>query len=74
MYKEHFHQKIKEARIRAGYTQKQVTEITGIPQPALSRIEKGDIEPSIENLGILIDFYAVSADWIIGTGISKKGN
>lgn len=73
MYKEQFHEKMKEARIRAGYTQKQITELTGIPQSAISKIEKGVAEPSIENLGILIDFYEVSADWILGTGI-KRGN
>lgn len=73
MYKEQFHKKIKEARMRAGYTQKQITELTGIPQSAISKIEKGNTEPSIETLGILIDFYEVSADWILGTGI-KRGN
>lgn len=72
MYKESFHQKIKKARIDAGYTQKQIEEITGISQSILSKIESGDREPSIENLCTLIDFYEVSADWILGTN-KKRG-
>lgn len=71
MYREVLPQKLKKARLEAGYTQKQVAEITGISQAIISNIENGNREPSIENLGILIDFYEVSADWILGTGIKK---
>ncbi len=71
MYKEAFHQKLKKARIEAGYTQKQISEITRIPQNTLSRYETGEREPDIENLCILIDFYEVSADWILGTGMKR---
>lgn len=72
MYREILPQKLKKARMEAGYTQKQVEELTGISQAIISNIENGNREPSIENLGILIDFYAVSADWILGTGITKR--
>lgn len=71
MYKETFHQKLKKARIEAGYTQQQISEITKIPQNTLSRYETGEREPDIENLCILIDFYEVSADWILGTGMKR---
>lgn len=71
MYTEHFTQKIKAARTDAGYTQQEVSEETGIPRSTISRIESGTRQPDIENLGILIDFYEVSADWILGTGKKK---
>lgn len=71
MYREHCAHKLQKARLEAGYTQKQIAEITGISQPILSRIEKGEREPSIENLCILIDFYEISADWVLGTGKKK---
>lgn len=71
MYTEHFTQKIKAARTDAGYTQQQVAVETGIPRSTISRIESGTRQPDIENLGILIDFYEVSADWILGTGKKK---
>lgn len=71
MYAEHFAEKIKRARIEAGYTQQQVAEQTSIKQSQLSKIENGTQEPSIEILGKLIDFYEVSANWILGTGKKK---
>ena len=72
MYRETLPSKIKKARLDAGYTQMQVAKITGISQAIISNIENGNREPSIENLGILIDFYEVSADWILGTGMKKR--
>lgn len=68
MYSEHFPEKIKKARLDAGYTQLQVAKITGISQAILSNMENGNREPSLENLGILADFYEVSTDWLLGTG------
>ena len=72
MYAEHFKHKIKAARLNAGYTQQQVEDATGIPRTTISRLENGTREPELENLGKLIDFYEVSADWILGTGINKR--
>ena len=72
MYKESMPQKLKEARKQAGYTQQQVADILKIPQNTISRYETGDREPDYETLGRLIDFYEVSADWILGTGIKPR--
>ena len=72
MYAAHFKEKIKQARIDTGYTQQQVEDITGIPRATISRLESGKRQPDLENLGKLIDFYEVSADWILGTGKRKK--
>lgn len=71
MYKENFAKKLKAARKEAGYTQKQVEEYTGISQSILAYLETGKREPSIENLGILIDFYGINANWLLGTGTPK---
>lgn len=73
MYKEMFAQKLQKARKENELTQKDVQEITGILQGTISKYEKGTLEPNIENLGILIDLYNISADWLIGTGIKNKG-
>lgn len=72
MYAENFHEKLKKARKDAGYTQEQVAKETGISRTIIAYLETGKREPSIENLGILIDFYEVSADWILGTGKTKR--
>lgn len=72
MYKEQLGDKLKSARERAGYTQTQVSDILNIPQNKISKLENNIIEPNIETLGRLIDFYEISADWLLGTGITKK--
>ena len=71
MYKEIIPQRLKKARLEAGYTQKQISEIIKIPQNNLCRYERGEREPDLETLCKLIDFYEVSADWILGTGKRK---
>ena len=72
MYKEQLGDKLKSARERAGYTQTQVSDLLNIPQNKISKLENNIIEPNIETLGKLIDFYEISADWLLGTGITKK--
>lgn len=71
MYAEHFKEKIKLARKNAGYTQQQVEDNTGIKRSTICRIETGIREPNLETIGILADFYEVSTDWLLGTGIKK---
>lgn len=71
MYREQLGEKLKKARKDAGYTQQQISDIIKIPQNNMSRYENGEREPDIETLGKLIDFYEVSADWILGTGKKK---
>ncbi len=72
MYKELLGTKLKKARNEAGYTQRQIADLLKINQSQLSKIENGQIEPNIETLGTLIDFYEVNADWMLGTGMKKS--
>jgi len=74
MYKEGFNAKLKKARKEAGYTQQQVSDITGIPRGTLANFEVGRNEPDIEMIGTLADFYSVSTDWLIGTKGANTSN
>ena len=67
MYKEGFKSKLKKARQNTGFTQREVARETKINQSTIANYETGRTEPDIENLGILADFYGVSADWLLGT-------
>ncbi len=67
MYAESFPSKLKKARSNTGFTQREVSKETGIPQSTLANYETGRTQPDIENLGIVADFYYVSLDWIVGT-------
>ena len=71
MYAENFHNKLRKARKDAGYTQEQVAQETGISRTIIAYLETGKREPSLENLGILADFYNVSIDWLLGTGVTR---
>lgn len=67
MYQESFPSRLKKAREKTGFTQKEVAEETKIPRSTLANYETGRTQPDIENLGILADFYNISIDWIVGT-------
>lgn len=67
MYRESFPSKIQKARHNTGFTQREVAKETGIPNATIAKYETGKLEPDLEKLGILADFYGVSADWLLGT-------
>lgn len=69
MYKENFPTRIRKARIEAGYTQANVAEITGISQSKISQYERGNLEPNLENLATLAQFYNTSLNWLLGVTI-----
>lgn len=49
--KPHPRSKIASQRIRAGYTQQRLSELTGIPIRSLQRLERGETsEPSLRHL------------------------
>ena len=70
MYAEIFPSRLKKGRENTGFTQREVSKETGIPQSTLANYETGRTQPDIENLGILIDFYNIDANWLLGI---KKG-
>lgn len=70
MYRELFPSKIKKARSATGFTQREVGQETKIPISTIAKYETGKLEPDLEKLGTLADFYGVSVDWLLGT----KGN
>ncbi len=66
MYREVFPSRIKKARQDTGLTQREVAEETGIPLSTIAKYETGRLEPDLEKLGILADFYGKPADFFIG--------
>lgn len=67
MYAEGFPSKIRKARKDTGFTQEEVERETKIPRSTIAKYETGKLEPDLEKLGILADFYEISLDWLIGT-------
>lgn len=69
LYRENFSLRIKKAREDAGYTQQQVAELTEISRSNISKYETNALEPNLETMGILAQFYNVSIDWLLGVSL-----
>lgn len=72
MYKETFPSRIKKAREEAGYTQQQVSELTGICRSSIAKYEVGSQEPSLEALGTLAQFLNVNINWLLGVSLEPE--
>ena len=63
---------IKNARKEKGYTQAQVSQMTGIPQNTISWIEKDKGLANIHQCVLLANCYGISVDELIGRDETKK--
>jgi len=61
-----FGQRLRETRIRAGFSQSDLEEISGIPKARLSRYENGHVAPSIHTLERLARALSVSEASLLG--------
>ena len=66
MLKEQIGKKLKEARLQANLTQKEVADRLGVAQPIYQRFEKGVYECNYEQLKALCDLFDISADYLLG--------
>lgn len=67
------HERLKEARTKAGLSQEKVAKECGITQPAYFDIEHGDRAPSLAVAKRLANLFGVSLDWLVGTDADGKG-
>lgn len=72
MYKEVFALRIKAIRTELGLTQTQVSKDTEIDQSRISKYESGELQPDLEKLGKLANYYEVSIDWLLGNPHHNK--
>ena len=56
---------IKLARIMREFTQLKVQMETGISQSVLSKYERGELNPTSENLILLAKLYGTSVDYLL---------
>ena len=64
-------QNIKALRMQKGLTQKELADLLHVTSQAVSRWEKGDVEPSIDTISEIASIFEVTTDEIIG-GPDKK--
>ena len=61
-----FGQRLRATRVKAGYSQSDLEEISGIPKARLSRYENGHVAPSIQTLERLATALGVSEASLLG--------
>lgn len=75
MYKEVFRIRMYARRKELDLTQGGVAVDTEIGQSKISKYENGNLEPDLETLGKLANYYQVSIDWLLGNPHNgKEGN
>ena len=57
---------IKEIRLKQGYTQNQIAKILNTSQSNYSKYEKNIIEPNIDTLIKIANYFNVSLDYLCG--------
>lgn len=58
--------RIKDLRIKSGYSQKQIAEMLFVNQTAVSQWERGVTTPTKDTLLKLADIFNVSIDYLLG--------
>lgn len=61
-----FSNKLKELRVGAGLTQKQLAEKLNIRQQSYARYENGEGEPNLGTLVLIAKIFDVSIDYLLG--------
>jgi transcriptional regulator with XRE-family HTH domain len=60
---------LREARRRAGLTQRELARAAGVPQPAVSRIERDHVSPRLDTLDVLLRRCGLSLDLVERPGL-----
>lgn len=68
-----FSERLVEARVDRGLTQKKLAELIGVTPTRLNYWEKGKAEPDLEFILKLCRALEVGCDWLIGLSDTKKG-
>jgi transcriptional regulator with XRE-family HTH domain len=63
-----------EARLAAGISQRELARRSGVPQAAISRIERGSVSPRVETLDRLLRSCGKDAELVErpGTGVDRS--
>ena len=61
-----FKNRLRELRIEKNVSQIEIAKILNMSKMAISHGEKGNSEPSIDQLKVLARFFDVSIDYLVG--------
>lgn len=61
-----FSDKLKELRKARGLSQEELSEVLDVSRQSISKYENGTAEPDIDKLAIMVKFFDVSFDYLLG--------
>ena len=61
---------LKRLRSKAGISQRELAEIVMVSQQSINKYENHNVEPDIETLIKLADYFKVSLDYLVGRDYS----
>ncbi|MCI8883111.1 MAG: helix-turn-helix transcriptional regulator [Lachnospiraceae bacterium] len=67
-----FSEKLKQARIKSGYTQQQVADLMGITNSTYCGYEIGKRQPDVAKIKMLSKILNTSGDYLLETGFEKE--
>jgi transcriptional regulator with XRE-family HTH domain len=73
-YKKKLAKRVAAARLRAGLTQAQLAEASGVTDETISRIERGFYEPAVSTLFQLAEALDVSVDQLARDSEKERGD
>lgn len=60
-------------RLQSGVTQRELAEAIGVSQQSINKYENHNIEPDIETMKRLADFFQTSIDYLVGHTLAAPG-
>lgn len=64
---------LKQLRVGAGLSQKQLAEVVNVSQQSINKYENHEVEPSLETLSLIADYFETSIDFLVGrTDIQRR--
>ena len=60
-------QRVQKLRAMTGFTQAEYASILGVTQAAISQIEAGKREGSLDLVHKIVNYHKISYDWLLGT-------
>lgn len=55
---------LKKLRAEYGISQQQLADVIGVSQQSINKFENHNVEPDIETLGAMADYFNVSIDYL----------
>lgn len=72
IYGDYMLKNLKTLRMQSGISQKQLADVIGVSQQSINKYENHSVEPDIDTLIALADFFGVSVDYLVGhSGFSE---